>query len=100
MTHCTLYVHVHVYYMYITCICIQANSVVTEEVKAPAWLHRFIIGRGGLNVKKITQDLPHINVTFVRDSEKIVIEGTPDEVQMARESFETFTDDLVSSCTV
>lgn len=86
--------------MYVLCTCIQANSVVTEEVKAPAWLHRFIIGRGGLNVKKITQDLPHINVTFVRDSEKIVIEGTPDEVQMARESFETFTDDLVSSYTV
>lgn len=74
--------------------------MVTEEVKAPAWLHRFIIGRGGLNVKKITQNLPHINVTFVRDDEKIVIEGTPEEVLMAKESFEAFTEDLVSSHTL
>jgi len=30
---------------------------VTAELKAPTWLHRFIIGRQGQNIKKITKDL-------------------------------------------
>ena len=30
------------------------------EVSAPAWLHRFIIGKKGVNVRKITQDLPKV----------------------------------------
>ena len=33
----------------------KASSVVTVEVEAPKWLHRFIIGRGGQNIKKITE---------------------------------------------
>ena len=33
----------------------KANSVVTVEIEAPKWLHRFIIGRGGQNIKKITE---------------------------------------------
>ena len=28
----------------------------TRELHAPKWLHRFIIGRKGQNIKKITQD--------------------------------------------
>ena len=38
----------------------KANSVVIESVRAPHWLHRFIIGRKGQNVQKITQDLPKV----------------------------------------
>ena len=64
-------------------------------MSAPAWLYRFIIGRAGHNVKKITQDLPHVQVTFMRGEDKILIEGPPEEVQLAKESFETFTEDLV-----
>ena len=40
----------------------KANSVVTEEVHAPRWLHRFIIGRKGQNVQMITKDLPKVLV--------------------------------------
>ena len=40
----------------------KANSAVTAEVHAPRWLHRFIIGRKGQNVQKITQDLPRVCV--------------------------------------
>ena len=71
----------------------------TVEVEAPSWLHRFIIGQNGQNIKDITQDLPHVMVTFPKDTDKIVIEGPPDEVQCARESFERFTTKLVSACT-
>ena len=31
----------------------------------------------------------------MRGEDKILIEGPPDEVQLAKESFETFTEDLV-----
>ena len=67
-----------------------------EEVHAPRWLHRFIIGRKGQNVQKITQDLPKVHVEFNSDLDKIILEGPPDQVQQAKEAFDTFTDDLVS----
>ena len=76
----------------------KANSVQIEEVKAPRWLHRFIIGRKGQNVQKITQDLPKVHVEFNSDLDKIILEGPPEQVQQAKEAFETFTDDLVCVC--
>jgi predicted PilT family ATPase len=75
----------------------KANSVVTEEVYAPRWLHRFIIGRKGQNVQMITKDLPKVHVEFNSDSDKIVLEGPPTEVQQAKESFESFTEDLMAT---
>lgn len=38
----------------------RANSVSFAEVEAPRWLHRFMIGRSGENIKKITQDLDKV----------------------------------------
>lgn len=73
----------------------KANSVAIEEVHAPQWLHRFIIGRKGQNVQKITQDLPKVHVEFNSSIHKIVLEGPPDQVQQAKEAFVTFTEDLV-----
>lgn len=35
----------------------KANSVISTEINAPTWLHRFIIGRQGQNIKKIIKDL-------------------------------------------
>lgn len=40
----------------------KANSVVTVEVEAPKWLHRFIIGRKGENIKKITEGSTKVNL--------------------------------------
>ncbi|KTG45664.1 hypothetical protein cypCar_00001801 [Cyprinus carpio] len=36
----------------------KAKSVIVVEVIAPAWLHRFIIGKKGQNIGRITQQLP------------------------------------------
>lgn len=41
---------------------LQANSVVIRDVQAPAWLHKYIIGKKGESVKKITADLPKVCV--------------------------------------
>jgi len=70
---------------------------VFEKVDAPRWLHRFIIGRKGQNVRKITQDLPKVHVEFNDEEEVVSLEGPPAEVAQAKEAFETFTRDLVSS---
>lgn len=40
----------------LTLVYAKANSVTTADVEAPAWLHKFIIGRKGANIKQITQD--------------------------------------------
>ena len=47
----------------VTMVYAKADGVVIAEVDAPCWLHRFIIGRQGSNVRKITQDLPKVGMT-------------------------------------
>jgi len=100
----------------------KANSVVSAEVEAPRWLHRFIIGRKGQNIRKITQDLPkvrmnepvlgllcfplnnsknihaiisQVHVEFSGEKDAIVLDGPPEEVERAREALETFIRELV-----
>lgn len=75
----------------------KANSVVFAEVSAPQWLHRFIIGRKGQNIRKITQDLPKVHVEFSDEKDTITLEGPPQEVERAREALETFTRELKAS---
>lgn len=36
----------------------KANSVGTEVLDAPAWLHKYIIGRKGAKIRELTQDMP------------------------------------------
>lgn len=60
----------------------KANSVIQTELDAPRWLHRFIIGRKGQNIRKITQDFENkVHVEFVEDKDKICIAGPPVDVQ-------------------
>jgi len=44
----------------VTCFCTQANSVIQSEVAVARWLHRFIIGPKGTNIKQITQDFSKV----------------------------------------
>lgn len=81
----------------LTTVYAKANSVVTREVIAAAWLHRFIIGKKGINIKTLTQKTPNVNVEF-RDAEnKIVIEGPPTEADQAQQMLETEVSNLQSS---
>ena len=34
----------------------------TSEVVAPAWLHRFIIGKKGASIRKITEEFPKVMI--------------------------------------
>eukprot|EP00118_Oscarella_pearsei_P024630 m.306469 g.306469 ORF g.306469 m.306469 type:complete len:1252 (+) comp41271_c0_seq1:220-3975(+) len=75
----------------------KANSVVTAGVDAPRWLHRFIIGRKGQNINKITQDLPEVHIEFSSDKDQIQLEGPPGEVDQARSALESFTKKLMET---
>ncbi|XP_012889101.1 PREDICTED: vigilin [Dipodomys ordii] len=46
----------------------KANSFTVSSVSAPSWLHRFIIGKKGQNLAKITQQMPKANIAEVEVS--------------------------------
>ena len=79
----------------LTMVYSKANSVVIRDVNAPAWLHKYIIGKGGESVKKITQDLPKVHIEFTDGEDKIVVEGPPEEVEQAFKALQDLTKDLL-----
>ncbi|XP_043666503.1 vigilin [Vespula pensylvanica] len=77
----------------------KANSVRTAGVEAPVWLHKYIIGRKGVNIKKVTQEMPKVNVEFTGKEDKIKIEGPPEEVEKAQNELQLMVNDLMSKLT-
>ncbi|XP_043519288.1 vigilin [Frieseomelitta varia] len=77
----------------------KANSVRTAVVKAPVWIHKYIIGRKGVNIKRITQEMPKVNVEFTGKEDKIKIEGPPEEVEKAQNELQLMASDLISKLT-
>nr|CAB3252263.1 vigilin [Phallusia mammillata] len=78
----------------LTAVYAKANSVVIKEVKAEAWLHRFIIGKKGANIKNLTADVANVNVEFQAEENKIIIEGPPAEVDQAEQLLTSHINDL------
>ncbi|KAM9849306.1 high density lipoprotein binding protein a isoform 2-T2 [Aulostomus maculatus] len=74
----------------------KANSYVVSSVTAPSWLHRFIIGKKGQNLAKITQQMPKVHIEFTEGEEKITLEGPTKDVQMVQSQIEAIVTDLVS----
>lgn len=104
--------------------CVQAKSVMVVEVTAPAWLHRFIIGKKGQNIGRITQQLPRVrskkdcwtggcrggtreasagltctfaqvHIEFTDGEERISLEGPTEEVEQAQAQIQEIIKDLV-----
>nr|CAD7196081.1 unnamed protein product [Timema douglasi] len=74
----------------------KANSVRTAVVNAPNWIHKYIIGRKGANIRVITQDLAKVHVEFTEKEDHIKIEGPPEEVEKAQQALETMASDLIN----
>ncbi|XP_033821571.1 high density lipoprotein binding protein a isoform X1 [Periophthalmus magnuspinnatus] len=74
----------------------KANSYTVSSVSAPSWLHRFIIGKKGQNLAKITQQMPKVHIEFTEGEEKITLEGPTKDVQMVQSQIEAIVTDLVS----
>lgn len=80
----------------LTLVYAKANSVVVLEVDAPSWLHKFIIGRKGANIRPFAQDFPKVHVQFTDGQDKIKVEGPRGEVEQAQKKLEDMTKDLLS----
>uniref|UniRef100_A0A8P4KNS9 Vigilin n=1 Tax=Dicentrarchus labrax TaxID=13489 RepID=A0A8P4KNS9_DICLA len=74
----------------------KANSYTVSSVSAPSWLHRFIIGKKGQNLAKITQQMPKVHIEFTEGEDKITLEGPTKDVQMVQTQIEAIVTDLVS----
>merc|ERR1711887_483435 len=66
----------------------KANSVVNESVSCPSWLHKYIIGKKGAGIQKISQDLQKVHIVF-NDDDTIKVDGPPDEVEKAKTELES-----------
>jgi len=66
----------------------KANSVVNVSVACPTWLHKYIIGKKGTGIQKISQDLQKVHIVF-NDDDSIKVDGPPDEVEKAKTELET-----------
>ncbi|KAJ8416658.1 hypothetical protein AAFF_G00325360 [Aldrovandia affinis] len=73
----------------------KAKSVTVVEVTAPAWLHRFIIGKKGQNIGRITQQLPKVHIEFTDGVEMISLEGPTEEVEQAQAQIQDIIKDLM-----
>uniref|UniRef100_A0A8C0U030 Vigilin n=1 Tax=Cyanistes caeruleus TaxID=156563 RepID=A0A8C0U030_CYACU len=72
----------------------KANSFTVSSVSAPSWLHRFIIGKKGQNLAKITQQMPKVHIEFTEGEDKITLEGPTEDVNVAQEQIEVMVKDL------
>ncbi|KAL1137858.1 hypothetical protein AAG570_009554 [Ranatra chinensis] len=77
----------------------KASSVEAVNVDAPSWIHKYIIGRKGANIKQITQDLSKVHVQFTEKEDKIAIEGPPDEVEQAQTKLKELVAEMVNKLT-
>ncbi|XP_056664590.1 vigilin isoform X2 [Monodelphis domestica] len=74
----------------------KANSFTVSSVSAPSWLHRFIIGKKGQNLAKITQQMPKVHIEFTEGEDKITLEGPTEDVNVAQEQIESMVKDLIN----
>ncbi|EDX07677.1 vigilin [Drosophila simulans] len=59
----------------------KSNSVKSVEINAAHWIHKYVIGRKGANMKQLEEDCPNVNVNCLDD--KIKLEGDPENVDRA-----------------
>jgi len=74
----------------------KANSVVNESVSCPSWLHKYIIGKKGAGIQKISQDLQKVHIVF-NDDDSIRVDGPPDEVEKAKTELESQAGELITN---
>lgn len=77
----------------------KANSVVTLTVDVPNWIHRYIIGKKGDDIRKLKEDFPKVHVEFMDKEDKIKIEGPTEEVKVAKEKIISKAEELISQLT-
>ncbi|CAO1311381.1 unnamed protein product [Diamesa hyperborea] len=75
----------------------KANSVQSKIIMAPAWIHKYIIGRKGSSIKETTSAFPSVHVEFTED--KIKVEGPPEQLVQVVEQLEKTVKDYIERLT-
>lgn len=67
----------------------KAHSEIDDEIDAPSWLQKYIIGPKGSRFQEISQDFHStVNVSFLSAENKIRIHGPKKDVEIARRILE------------
>ncbi|KAM9576887.1 LOW QUALITY PROTEIN: vigilin-like [Trichechus inunguis] len=72
----------------------KAKAYTVSSVSAPSWIHRFIIGKKGQNISRITQNMPKVCIQFTGD-DKINIKGPTEDANYIRDQIEVIVKDLI-----
>uniref|UniRef100_A0A1I7XUS0 Vigilin n=1 Tax=Heterorhabditis bacteriophora TaxID=37862 RepID=A0A1I7XUS0_HETBA len=59
----------------------KASSVITQQIQAPNWLHKHIIGPKGSILQTLVPNRGKVQIDF-EDAGSIYLEGSPDEVKV------------------
>ncbi|VDM53739.1 unnamed protein product [Angiostrongylus costaricensis] len=60
----------------------RASSVITQQLDAPAWLHKHLIGPRGTTLQQLVPNRNKVQIDF-EDTGRIFLEGAPEEVKTA-----------------
>ena len=71
----------------------ETNWLVNESVSCPTWLHKFIIGRKGAGIQKISQELQKVHIGFY-DDDTIKLDGPPHQVEKAKAELKSWIIEL------
>ncbi|GAB6018560.1 hypothetical protein CHUAL_000255 [Chamberlinius hualienensis] len=80
----------------LTLVYAKANSVTEAVVVAPSWLHKYIIGRKGENIRQLTDDLEDVHVEFDENKNQIYIEGPHEVVSEAQKRLNSMAEDVMN----
>lgn len=69
----------------------KANSRRASTIDAAGWIHKYIIGRKGANITKISAEYPKVHVEFTENI--IKMEGPPDQLALAEASISAIVKD-------
>ncbi|VVC39754.1 K Homology domain,K Homology domain, type 1 [Cinara cedri] len=74
----------------------KANSMAAETIECPGWMHRFLIGKNGSNLRELIEDNEKVHVEF-SDDNKIIVEGPTDMIPKVIDSLKKAIECYVST---
>lgn len=74
----------------------KANSMTAETIECPGWMHRFLIGKNGSNLRELIEDNEKVHVEF-SDDNKIIVEGPTNMIPKVIDSLKKAIDCYVST---
>ncbi|VDQ05348.1 unnamed protein product [Trichobilharzia regenti] len=75
----------------------RAQSSKLEEIEAPHRFHRLLIGKGGATLSELLEGYKRVQVNFKENSDKIIIEGPSEEVEVVVERLRSRLEELQST---